>query len=134
MKRALSIAALTAALFTGLLVSAQAAPTAHHVKHVSAHKAQAHTPAKAHARKHAQAHRHADAGKYQTPQRPRRAFAHWTPNLKAKKYHSFGSARYYEGNYYVSAYTHKGLPVKLMVNAITGAILHANVHSIGAHR
>lgn len=131
MKRALSIAALTAALFAGLLGSAQAAPGAQH-KHVSAHKA--HAPAKALVRQHAQAHRQADARKYKTPQRPRRTFAHWTPNLKAKKYHSFGSARYYEGNYYVSAYTHKGLPVKLMVNAITGAILHANVHSIGAHR
>lgn len=128
MKRALSIAALTAALFTGLIVSAQAAPAAHHAKHVSVHNDQAH------AHRQTAAHRHADARKYQSPQRPRRAFSHWTPNLKAAKYHSFGSARYYEGNYYVSAYTHKGMPVKLMVNAITGAILHANIHSIGAHR
>ena len=132
MKRALSIVALTAALFTGLIVSAQAAPAPHHAKHAVMHKTQAHT--KTHTSHQAAAHRHADAHKYQVPRRPRRAFAHWTPDLKAKKYHSLGTARYYEGHYYVSAYTHNGLPVKLMVNAITGAIRHANVHSVGAHR
>lgn len=144
MKRTFSIAALTAVLFTGFIASAQAAPArAHQAKPVAQQKA--HAPA-AHTKKvvqkkvvqkkaHASAHKnyntkvvraHKKAHKQQVAKNARRSFAHWTPNLKAKKYHGFGTARYYDGNYHVSAYNQRGVPIKLLVNAITGVIIHAS--------
>ncbi|MFT6490458.1 MAG: hypothetical protein ACJAXQ_001240 [Parvibaculaceae bacterium] len=150
MKRTFSIAALTAVLFTGLIASAQAAPAhAHQAKPVAQQKA--HAPAvhtkkmvqkkmvqkkmvqkkvvqkkvmqkKAHASAHKKAHRQ------QAAKNARHTFSHWTPRLKAQKYHGFGTARYYDGNYHVSAYNQRGVPIKLLVNAITGVIIHANAH------
>lgn len=129
MKRTLSIAALTAVLFTGFIVSAQAAPArVHHAKQVVVQKAPAHAHHNHKAKHvHKKAHKH-QAGKRQGAKNARHAFSHWAPSLKAQKYHGFGSARYYEGNYHVSAYNQHGVPVKLLVNAITGALLHANAH------
>lgn len=127
MKRTLSIAALTAVLLTGFVASAQAAPApAHKTKQVTVQKSHAH-------HNHKATNVHKKANKHQTAKRnsaknARHAFSHWTPRLKAQKYHGFGSARYYEGNYHVSAYNQRGVPVKLLVNAITGAIFHANAH------
>ncbi|MBV1934557.1 MAG: hypothetical protein KUG59_07695 [Parvibaculaceae bacterium] len=129
MKRTLSIAALTAALFTGFIASAQAAPArVHHAKQITVQKAHAHAHHNHKAKHvHKKAHKH-QAAKRHGAKNARHAFSHWTPRLKAQKYHGFGSARYYEGNYHVSAYNQRGVPVKLLVNAITGAILHANAH------
>lgn len=154
MKRTFSIAALTAVLFTGFIASAQAAPArAHQAKPVAQQKA--HAPA-AHTKKvvhqkviqkkvvqkkvvqkkaHASAHKnyntkvvraHKKAHKQQVAKNARRSFAHWTPNLKAKKYHGFRTARYYGGNYHVSAYNQHGVAIKLLVNAVTGVIIHAS--------
>ena len=129
MKRTLSIAALTAVLLTGFIASAQAAPAhTHQAKQVTVQKTHAHAH---HTHKaqhvHKKAHKH-QAAKRHGAKNARHAFSHWTPRLRAQKYHGFGSARYYEGNYHVSAYNQRGLPVQLLVNAITGAILNANTH------
>lgn len=149
MKRTFSIAALTAVLFTGLIASAQAAPArAHQTKPVVQQKAHAPAP---HTKKvvqkkvvqkkvvqkkaSASAHKnyntkvvrtHKKTHKQQVAKKARRSFSHWTPSLKAKKYHGFGTPRYYDGNYHVSAYNQHGVPIKLLVNAITGVIIHAS--------